>query len=69
MSPIIDQLEQERPDITIMRVNVDENPETSKDFGVSGIPTYVLMHGGTEISRASGALPKQQFLTTMGLDN
>lgn len=68
MAPIIDQLEQERPDIHIVRVNVDENPETSSDFGVSSIPTYVLVDGEQQ-TRITGAMPKPRFLAELGLDN
>ena len=68
MSPIIDQLEQERPDIEIIRVNVDEQPETSQDFGVSSIPTYILVKD-EQHTRIIGAMPKPRFLSELGLDN
>jgi thioredoxin 1 len=66
MHPIVDQLEQERPDIEIVRVNVDENPETSADFGISSIPTYILVDGG-EQTRITGAMPRAKFYESLGI--
>lgn len=67
MAPIVDQLETERPDIEIIRVNADENPETASDFGVSSIPTFVLVDGEKQ-TRVVGAMPKNKFLTALGLE-
>lgn len=68
MTPIIDQLEKDRPDITIIRVNADESPETCRDYDVRSIPTYILVDGGTE-KRISGAAPRAKFLASLGLNN
>jgi len=68
MSPIIDQLEAERPDIEIIRVNVDEHPETSDDFGVRSIPTYVLKRtDGSTVVRLQGAMPRAKFYESLGI--
>lgn len=68
MTPIVDQLEQERPDITIVRVDIDQHPAKVKEFGIQSVPTFVLQSGTTE-TRIVGAMPKPRFLSELGLDN
>ncbi|HLC87988.1 MAG TPA: thioredoxin, partial [Patescibacteria group bacterium] len=59
MDPIIDELEKELGDkLEIQRINVDEDPAKSSQFGVMGIPTYVIMKEGKEVSRKVGVTPK-----------
>ena len=66
MHPIVDQLEQDRPDIEIIRVNVDEQPKTSADFAVSAVPTYILVDNG-EQTRITGAMPRAKFYASLGI--
>lgn len=68
MNPLIDEIESEHPEIEIIRVNVDENPGLSQEYGVRSIPTYVLVdESGEEVKRLIGALPKYKFLLELGL--
>jgi thioredoxin 1 len=67
MNPILDQLEQDRPDIEVVRINADASPETCQDYGVTGIPTYIIFDEGIEVKRVIGALPKAKFLTALGI--
>ncbi|OHD71246.1 MAG: thioredoxin [Spirochaetes bacterium RBG_16_49_21] len=54
-SPILEKLSQS-PDIsaTIVKINTDENPEIAQKFGISSIPTLILMDKGKEIERFVG---------------
>lgn len=62
MDPIIDELEKELGDkLEIQRINVDEDPAKSSQFGVMGIPTYVIMKDGKEVSRKVGVTPKAEL--------
>jgi len=62
MDPIIDELEKELGDkLEIQRVNVDEDPAKSSQFGVMSIPTYVIMKDGKEITRKIGVTPKAEL--------
>ena len=62
MDPIIDELEKELGDkLEIQRINVDEDPAKSSQFGVMGIPTYVIMKEGKEVSRKVGVTPKAEL--------
>ena len=57
--PLVEQLSEERPDVKVCKINVDEQPELAAQFNVMTIPTLVVMDGGKELTRASGARPKE----------
>ena len=61
IAPVLEQLAGERKDIRFAKLNVDENPRTSKDFGVHGIPLLVFFQDGVERGRVVGAVPKGQI--------
>ncbi|HJT18401.1 MAG TPA: thioredoxin [Thermoanaerobaculia bacterium] len=61
IAPLIEQLASERRDIRFAKVNVDENPQTSAQFGVHGIPLLVFFQDGVERGRVVGAVPKTQI--------
>lgn len=62
MDPIIDELEKELGDkLEVQRVNVDEDPAKSSQFGVMSIPTYVIMKDGKEVTRKIGVTPKAEL--------
>ena len=62
VSPIIDEIAEERDDIVVGKVNVDEQPELASRFGVFSIPTLVVLKDGKLHNQATGARPKQQIL-------
>ena len=62
VGPILDEIAQERTDIKVGKVNVDEQPELAGQFGVMSIPTMVVMKGGKVVNQALGARPKSQIL-------
>ena len=62
VSPIVDEIAQERPDVKVCKVNVEEQRELAAAFKVMSIPTLVVMKGGTIVNRALGARPKEQIL-------
>lgn len=62
VSPILDEIAEERPDIKVGKVNVDEQPELANQFGVMSIPTLVVMRNGQIINQSLGAKPKNQIL-------
>ena len=61
VSPIIDEIAEERDDIVVGKVNVDEQPELASRFGVFSIPTLVVLKDGKLHNQATGARPKQQI--------
>lgn len=60
--PIVEEIAEERPDIKVGKVNVDEQPELASQFHVMSIPTLVVMKNGKIAKQATGARPKQQIL-------
>ena len=60
--PLVEQIAQERPDIKVGKVNVDEEFELAGKFRVSSIPTLLVIQDGKVINQAMGARPKQAIL-------
>lgn len=59
LAPILDQLSEEMAaKIKIVKMNIDENPETPSKFGVRGIPTMLLFKEGKQIATKVGVQPK-----------
>ena len=54
IAPIVEQVAEERTDITVCKVNVDEQEELAVKFGIQSIPTLVLVKNGVETGRAVG---------------
>ena len=62
VSPLVEEIAEERPDCLIGQINVDEEPELAAAFGVSSIPMLVVMKNGQIVQQAIGARPKAQIL-------
>ena len=60
--PMVEQIAQERPDILVGKVNIDEEYELAREFGVMSIPTLVVMEHGKILRQSTGARPKNQIL-------
>lgn len=58
VGPIVDEISNSRSDILVGKVNVDEEMELATEFGVSSIPTLVVMKGGQVSATAVGYRPK-----------
>lgn len=59
LMPIVEELAGEYDGkVKIVKVNVDDSPDTAQRYGVMSIPTLVFVKGGEEVDRAQGALPK-----------
>ena len=62
LSPIVDEIANEREDVIVAKVNVDDEQELAQQFGVISIPTLAVMSGGKVINQSSGARPKADVL-------
>ena len=62
VGPIIDEIGDERDDIKVGKVNVDDERELAKQFRVMSIPTLIVMKNGEMTNRALGAMPKEDIL-------
>lgn len=65
VSPLIDEIAEENPQYFVGKINVDQEPELAQAFGVSSIPTLVVMKHGKTVQQATGAKPKAQILAMM----
>lgn len=62
VSPIIDEIAEEREDIKVGKINVDEEMELAAKFGVMSIPMLVVIKDGNVANKAVGARPKEEIL-------
>ena len=60
--PIIEEIADERPDIKVGKINVDEQPELASQFHVMSIPTVVVMKNGKIVNQVMVARPKAAIL-------
>ena len=65
VSPIVDEIAEERKDILVGKVNVDEEMELAAQFQVMSIPTLVVLRNGQVVSRTVGARPKDAILSLL----
>jgi thioredoxin 1 len=59
VSPILEDIDAERDDVRVVKVNTDENPHTAAQYGILAIPTMILFRGGQEAKRIQGARPRK----------
>lgn len=65
VSPIVDQIADERSDIKVGKINVDEQPELAQQFRIISIPTLVVIKDGQIANKAVGAMPKEEILALL----
>jgi thioredoxin 1 len=65
VSPIVDQISEERTDIKVGKINVDEQQELAARFDVMSIPTLIVFKNGVATEKAVGARPKQAILSML----
>ncbi|MCI1722898.1 MAG: thioredoxin [Lachnospiraceae bacterium] len=61
LSPVIDEIAEERSDIKVGKVNVDEQPELARSFRIMSIPTVAVMKNGKVVRQSMGVRPKKQI--------
>ena len=62
VGPVLDEIAEERSDIKVVKVNVDEEMDLASQFQIVSIPTLIVMKDGNVVNRSSGAKPKAQIL-------
>ena len=63
--PLVEEIAEERADIKVGKVNVDEEPELAARFQVMSIPTLMVIRDGKIVNQALGARPKHQILAML----
>jgi thioredoxin 1 len=62
VAPHLEELNSERDDLRVVKLNVDENPQTAAKYNVMSIPTLLLFRNGQVAHQIIGALPKQRLV-------
>jgi thioredoxin 1 len=66
VSPILDEISAEHGDkLTIVKVNVDEEPQLAQQYGIISIPALQVFQGGEVVKSIVGAKPKPQLLADL----
>lgn len=65
LSPVIDEIADERSDIKVGKINVDEQPELASQFAVMSIPTLIVFKNGEIANKAIGVQPKDAVLSML----
>ena len=65
VSPVVDEIAEERRDITVGKVNVDDENALAMKYGVTSIPTLIVFQDGKEKTRIVGARPKAAILAEL----
>ena len=63
--PLVEEIAEERSDIKVVKINVDEEQELAMQFGVMSIPTLVVMKNGKIVNQVTGSRPKAQILAML----
>ena len=66
LAPVLEEVDKELPDLTIVKVDVDEAPDLAAKFGISSIPTLIRFQDGKEGEKTLGFMPKPKLLAFLG---
>ncbi len=66
IAPVIARIAETREDLTVCKVNVDEQRELASGFGIQYIPTLVVMKGGEKKAERSGYMDEAEVLKLIG---
>ena len=67
MSPILEQLSEEKTDVKFAAIDVDEAERLAIKYGISSIPCMILFNNGEEADRVIGAVPKSKLMEVVSL--
>ena len=67
IAPVLDQIAEERSDLRVVKLNIDEEPAIAQRYGVMSIPTLILFKDGEPAAAAVGAMPKTMLEERLGL--
>ena len=65
VSPILEEIARERPDVKVGKINIDEQRELAEQFRIMSIPTLMVVRDGRVVRQAVGVRPKGQILAML----
>ncbi|MBQ7250109.1 MAG: thioredoxin [Bacilli bacterium] len=66
LAPVLEEVGAEHPELTIVKVDVDEASDLAAKFGISSIPTLIRFQDGKIIDKTLGFMPKPKLLAFLG---
>src|SRR3954462_10801595 len=67
IAPVLDQIAEERNELKVVKLNIDEQPAVAQRYGVMSIPTLILFKDGEPQAAAVGAMPKSMLEESPGV--
>jgi thioredoxin 1 len=61
VGPVLEEIAAERPELRVVKLNIDENQQTAASYQVLSIPTMILFKGGEAVKTVIGAYPKKRL--------
>ena len=61
-APVIDQISEERSDVSFIKIDVDKNGQLASQYNIFSIPTFVIFNQGKVVSQFTGAMSKEKFI-------
>ena len=61
LGPVLEELAEERSNITVAKIDVDESASLAKNYGIMSVPTLLLFKDGKLIDQRSGFIPKEEL--------
>ncbi len=61
LTPSLEAISDERDDIEIVKINIDEEPQLASQYGIMSIPTMLIFRGGRPVRQVMGAVPKNKI--------
>ena len=62
MSPVVEEVSDEMPDVKVCKINIDEEMDLAQKYGVMSIPTFISFNGGEIRGKQIGAVPKSALV-------
>ena len=67
VAPVLDRIVEERPELKLVKVNIDEEQELARRYGIMSIPAMIIFRDGEPAEAAVGAMPKGALERALGL--
>ncbi|MGM9600204.1 MAG: thioredoxin [Faecousia sp.] len=65
IAPVLEEVAEEREDVKVCKIDVDQEPELARQFQIMSIPTLIVMENGRITNKALGAMPKNSVLALL----
>lgn len=62
LGPVLEEISSDRAEVKIVKIDVDENPDLARKFGIMSVPTLYLFNDSKELSHKNGYMPKEEIL-------